>query len=363
MKRSSGAGSVFQRSDGMWVAQIRRMDESKGKSVKVRKYSKSRTGARELLKELQGANPVRPVPNMRLVDYLSGWVKVTLPRLGLSDATVHAYTNDVRWIITPTLGETRLAAFTPTEAERWLDRVDLLTSRKGEPLSQPTKRRAFAALSKALTTAVRDGLIEGNPLLKVSRPPVSRSEVRTMTGAEVDAALVAVQDRRVEPLAVFVAYTGVRLSEALAVRWADVGDGQVLIRGTKSKSAHRAVPLLPEAGEVLDQWRKVQRRERMLLGAGWSAADHVFTTGTGRVVGDHQARRDLVAALKAAGLPTARPWHSFRHSLAGRLLNRGVPMPVVSRILGHSSIRVTVDTYGSAEPAINATAMAQALAR
>ena len=58
-----------------------------------------------------------------------------------------------------------------------------------------------------------------------------------------------------------------------------------------------------------------------------------------------------------------RPFHSLRHGLASRLLKRKMPMHVVSAILGHSSIRVTVDIYGHVEPVMHADEFAEALGR
>ncbi len=368
-KRRNGSGSVYQRADGKWVAQVAYYDEAEGRVVKRRRYASSRAAARERLRELREESPApAPIdPQMLVADYLDRWAADVLPTLNthgrrLAASTIDAYRGDVRFILRPSLGQVRLARFDQTEATRWLARLDQLTTRGGKPLSQATKRRAFAALSRAMDSAVTARLIEDNPLRGTSRPPAGQQVgVRTMTATEVDAALVAVRGRRVEALTVLVAYTGMRVSEALGLTWADVHDGQVLVRGSKSRAALRSVPLLAEPAAALRAWKAQQRRERVALGAGWTADDLVFTTGTGTPYSDHQARRDLLAALRAAKLPTSRPFHSFRHSLATRLLNRGVPMPVVSQILGHSSIRVTVDTYGHVEPAITADAMALAL--
>lgn len=370
-KRRNGSGSVYQRADGKWVAQVAYYDEAEGRVVKRRRYASSRAAARDRLRELREESPApAPIdPQMLVADYLDRWAADVLPTLNthgrrLAASTVDAYRGDVRFILRPSLGQVRLCRFDQTEATRWLTRLDQLTTRGGKPLSQATKRRAFAALSRAMDSAVTTHLIENNPLRGTSRPPSGqRVGVRTMTATEVDAAIVAVKGRRVEPLTMVVAYTGMRVSEALGLTWADVHDGQLLVRGSKSRAALRSVPLLPEPAAALRTWKAHQRRERVALGAGWTADDLVFTTGTGTPYSDHQARRDLLAALRAAKLPTSRPFHSFRHSLATRLLNRGVPMPVVSQILGHSSIRVTVDTYGHVEPAITAEAMALALGR
>ena len=192
-----------------------------------------------------------------------------------------------------------------------------------------------------------------------------------MTAAEVDQLLAAAHGTHHEPLIVFVANTGCRIGEALALRWDDVDldNSTATIRRssttsetTKTAAGVRTVPLLPEVVAALKARRSQQRADRLKMGPGWADAEGlVFTTGAGTPVDAHNARRSLRLVLRKAGLPTDRPWHTMRHSLATRLLNRGVPMPVVAQILGHASIRTTVDTYGHAEPAINAEALAQVM--
>jgi integrase len=168
----------------------------------------------------------------------------------------------------------------------------------------------------------------------------------------------------VQPLALTAAYTGARVSELLALGWGDLDlEGGVLrIREGKSASARRAIPLVPHVVEGLRGWRLQQRRERLALGDGWRAGDAVFTTRNGARVDIGQARRDLRVALLAANVDSRRPWHTLRHTVATRLLAEGVPMPMVSAILGHASIGVTVDIYGHLQPVLAADAMARALA-
>ena len=169
---------------------------------------------------------------------------------------------------------------------------------------------------------------------------------------------------RVHCLALTAAYTGARISELLALDWADidVSMGQLQIRDGKSRSARRAIPLVPKVADGLMAWRREQLRERVQLGDGWRAGDAVFTTGKGARLTVAQSRRDLQVALRVAGLESTRPWHTMRHSVATRLLADGVPMPMVSAILGHASIAITVDVYGHLEPILAADQMERALA-
>ena len=386
-ERRHGQGTYFKSSQG-WVAQVRVYDEFTGKSKQIRRRARNRDHAREVLKELLDDPTVKNAnPGTTVADYLDIWARDSLPVSGVKDSTAQTYRNLIHSPLKPTLGRARLDTFTGQEAERWLQRLDKFRKRDRTPratkanpdpkpipgghLSQSTKRQAFAVLSLALRTAARDGLIDSNPLEDVRRPRKTRAEVPVMTADEVEAMLKAARGTYYEPLIVFVANTGCRLGEALSLRWKDVnltGATATITRGsltdasTKTAAGVRTVPLVSDVVEALKARQSQQRRDRLKCGPGWKDTEGlVFTTGEGTPVDGHNARRTLRLVLKAAGLPQDRPWHTMRHSLATRLLNRGVPMPVVSQIIGHASIRTTVDIYGHAEAAISAEALAAVL--
>lgn len=388
-ERRDGTGSYFKTANG-WIAQIRVYDEFTGKSKQIRRRAKNRDHARDLLKGLRDGVVGSPTasPGTTVAEWLDQWAEVSLPVSGVKESTRETYLNLIKTPLKPTLGGVHLDAFTPVEAERWLHRLDAFRGRPRTPrptkknphpqpipgrfLSQSTKRQAFAVLSLAMKVAVRDGMIQENPLAQVSRPRKARSEVAIMTADEVEQLLTAAENTHYESLIKFVAFTGVRIGEALSLRWADVNlesatatirRGSLSDDSTKTAAGVRTIPLVPEVVDALESRKTMQAAERLKMGAGWADEEGlIFTSGSGTPVDDHNARRNLRAVLEAAGLPTDRPWHTMRHSLATRLLNRGVPMPVVSSILGHASIRTTVDIYGHAEPAISAQAMADVFA-
>jgi integrase len=370
-RRRDGAGSIFQRADGMWVAQVRTTDPLAGTSKPVRRYSKTRAGARDALDQLR-ADPTRPpaATGPTFADYLRTWTTERLPRTSLSPSTRTMYADVLTWYGIPAAGTVRLSKVTPAVAEAWLEKVAATPKKNGDPLSPSTVRKVYNAAVKALDTAVRDKAIPSNPLRAVDRPKVARVPVPVATADHTDAAIEATKDMRIGPLVVLVAYTGMRVGEALGLRWADLdldaGTATIWRSGhataaTKTERV-RTITLLPEAVAALKRVRARQRSERLAMGAGWQDRHGlVFTTGTGTPIDPHNARRDLQSALQRAGLETGRPWHAFRHGLATRLLGKGVPMPLVSAILGHSGIQITVDTYGHLDAAIPAAVLAEAL--
>jgi integrase len=388
--RRDGTGSFFHTKTG-WVAQIRYYDEFTGKSKQIRRRAKNRDEARELLKTLREANLTATPANastLSAADYVRVWVRDSLPHQGLAASTQEMYASVAKSAVIPALGEVKLTGLTPTLAEEWLRRLDTLKTRPrtprktkanpdpkpipGHPLAASTKRIAFNVLIKALDTAHRDGLIDDNPLRQVKRPTPGRPTVPVVEPDQAEKALKAAEGKRFETLLWFVTWTGVRLGEALALRWSDVDlnrstatirSGAVGSDRTKTGTV-RSVTLIPEVVDRLKAWKRAQNRDRLQCGEGWANTEgYVFVTGSGLPMDAHNVRRDLKALLVAEKLPSARPWHSLRHGLAKRLLERGMPLQQVSAMLGHSSIRVTADTYGHVNPVVDQDTLVKVLGR
>lgn len=385
MARPKLPGSVYQRADGKWVAQLR-VD-----GRKVRKYASSERAANTLLKTMRDDPPtITPAAarGMTVAAYVQHWLDNDLQHQGLAPSTQAMYTSVGNSVVIAALGKVTMASFTPSQVEAWLRKVDTLRTKPrtpkptkanpnptpvpGRPLSASTKRIAYNVLLKAMNTAVRDGLIASNPVPEVSRPKPGKAKVPVVQPDQADRALVAAQGKRIETLLWFVTWTGVRIGEALALKWDDVDLGKATatiragsVGSDRTKTGRvRSVTLIPEVVQRLRDWKKAQTADRLKMGAGWAnAANYVFVTGAGLPMDPHNCRRDLQRILRSEGLPTARPWHALRHGLAKRLLERGLPLQVVSAMLGHSSIRVTADTYGHVNPAVDQDALVKALGR
>jgi integrase len=99
-----------------------------------------------------------------------------------------------------------------------------------------------------------------------------------------------------------------------------------------------------------------QAEERRLAGAAWRQSGSVFTTEFGEPCDPRNAFLALRAAARKAGLPHAG-LHALGHSAASVMLTRGVPLEVVSDVLGRSSIAITGDTYGHVSPDVARRAM------
>ena len=152
---------------------------------------------------------------------------------------------------------------------------------------------------------------------------------------------------------------GLRRGEALALRWSAVNlaagtihvreslgvvDGHLVFGPTKTGSKGDRAFVVDE--EMVAQLRahQVRQKEERLRCAEYDDRDLVFAREGGGPLRPEYVSKRFRALARGAGLPVI-PLHSLRHSSATLLLRSGVPMRVVSEVLGHSTMRVTSDTY------------------
>jgi integrase/recombinase XerD len=208
------------------------------------------------------------------------------------------------------------------------------------------------AISGLYTYLGRHNRLSGsNPMTTVERPRVRRRKPDPLTAAESDALLSRGPGRPQQRIAVWLLrWSGVRVGEAVSLyqRDVDLELGVLHVRESKTDAGVRDVPILAELRPELLRW----------LGY---LEDHghkdaylpLLCTRTERAMSDFQVYRSVKIAAARAGV---RPGgsvspHTLRRTFATDLLNRGVPLEVVSRLLGHESTRTTQASYAELQPA------------
>ncbi|MFW3168964.1 tyrosine-type recombinase/integrase [Geodermatophilus sp. CPCC 206100] len=268
-------------------------------------------------------------------------------------------------ILPSSIGRLTLDRIRPSHVEGWV--VEL--RRKG--LAESTIRSAYTILRAVLDTAVRDGALGANPAAAIRRPRVTAKEAPYLTPAQVAELLRAAEGSRYAPLFALLVHTGLRRGEALGLQWSDVDlahgilrvrgtlsrvDGELVVTEPKTAKSKRFVPISEPAERLLRAQQEAQAEERRHAASAWRQTGFVFTTEAGEPCDPRNAFRALRVAAAKAGLPQAG-LHTLRHSAASVMLTRGVPLKVVSEILGHSSIAITGDIYGHVSPDVARQAM------
>jgi integrase len=151
-------------------------------------------------------------------------------------------------------------------------------------------------------------------------------------------------------LAVLVLAVGLRQGEALDLRWNDVDleAGTVTIREAKTEAGRRTIALPSFVIASLRRHRAKQLEER-IGAAAWAGPDLVFASTVGTKLDRRNVLRWWHELTEQAGVGRRR-FHASRHSAATLMLNRGVPLEVVSATLGHAGYAITADVYARVRP-------------
>lgn len=200
----------------------------------------------------------------------------------------------------------------------------------------------------------------------VDPPRPTRHEMAVFSPEQARAFLAAAADNRLEALYVLAITTGMRQGELLGLRWRDVdlGDGYLQVKATmqrtkgkgiglahpKMAGSRRRIALTGMAVAALKHHRTEQKEERLKTGSTWEDQDLVFCNGHGRPIEQSNlTRRSFKPLLRKVSLPEIR-FHDLRHTAATIYLRKRVPPKVVSEMLGHSQVGITLNIYSHVLP-------------
>jgi integrase len=216
--------------------------------------------------------------------------------------------------------------------------------------------------------ASQRGKVARNVATLVDPPVVRRPETALpLSAQEVKRVMAAALAHRNAARWTVAMAVGLRQSEALALRWADVDlqhatltvrRGVHRIRGQglvyeepKADRSRRTVALPAPLVEALRAHRAAQVEERLAAGAEWANLDLIFAQPNGKAIERKSDWRAWKALLQEAGVRDIRV-HDGRHTAATLLLSEGVHPRVVMEVLGHAQMRTTTDTYSHVLPAL-----------
>jgi integrase len=217
-------------------------------------------------------------------------------------------------------------------------------------LSPARIRQAYRLLSMILKSAVESDYIAKSPCVGVRLPKWTKQETNHLTAEEVERLAKAAGPNH-DTLVYLLAYGGLRWGEVVALRRArcnllkksiDIresaseADGRLHFGSTKTYEA-RTVPLPGFLIEKLARYLETVPHDPDAL---------VFGSQGKPLRGSNWRRRVWFPALKAAGLPEKTRIHDLRHTCASLLIDQGHTPKSIQAHLGHSSITVTMDTYG-----------------
>ncbi|MBG0560693.1 tyrosine-type recombinase/integrase [Actinoplanes aureus] len=285
--------------------------------------------------------------------------------IGLKPSSRRTEWSRVRTHILRWLGDYRLDQVDATVVKDWVRKLVNGTPDPDDggparrPLAPKSVRNAHGVLHKILQGAVEAKKIPANPAHRTPMPPREEIEMMFLTPPEIERLLAACSGKYAHwrPLVMLLVTTGLRFSEALALRIGKVdlfagkvtvvqtayeaGGGEYIYTTPKTKFSRRTVRITQELALDLTP-----------LVAGKQRGDLLFTMpNSDRPVTRNFRQRIWRKICELAGLTGLR-LHDLRHTVASLLISAGTPLTAVQRMLGHSSIKVTSDLYGHLMPEV-----------
>jgi len=387
VRRDKGTGEQprWLASEGRWRA---RYVDADGKRRAVFSSTPGRAGAREAAAKRDEALRMTSLgmvndPGLTVGELLERWL-TDVAALKLRPSSLERYRGIVRGQLTPALGRVPLQSLTPQHiarayAELAAPREVTVSHARARRTMNRTRsaaslRYAHAILHGALQQAVGWRLIERNPAVGAALPRRSRPEMRPLTPDEARRLLDAARDHSLEALFVLALTTGMRQGELLGLRWRDVDwttrrvavhhtlvrlHGRWWLGEPKTAKSERSIDLTDPTIDVLRSHRARQAERMLALGHALTDDDLIFCDASGEPLwGRHVTTLSLKGLLRDAGLPPIR-FHDLRHTFATLQLTAGTNPKIVSEVLGHKEVAITLDRYSHALPTLQAEAMSR----
>ena len=287
----------------------------------------------------------------------------------ISPRTAQRYRQLVEHQIAPHLGTKVLRKLRPLDIEAWHTALR-------DSVAARTIGHAHRVLSKALRDAAKNDLVARNVCKEQPAPKVEGGERAIVR--DIPALVVALQGWRHSTVAMIALFGGLRLGEALALRWSNVDLDRKIVqvrealeqtkalgirfKPPKSKAGRRDVAMPDILVEALREHRKAQLELRLQLGLGKLPDDALlFATVEGRPLATIDVSCEWGRFAGRIGMPEIT-FHALRHTHASQLIDAGVDIATISKRLGHATPGITLNVYahrfrqddGKAAAAINA---------
>jgi integrase len=236
---------------------------------------------------------------------------------------------------------------------------------EGRPLAPKTVREIASVVNGTISTAIRWQILQENPMRYVKLPKAERKQAKALERSHLETVSTWAEDHPwLHPLIELDAATGCRRGELLALSWPDIDfDGRMLTvskslqqskrAGLRIKAPKSGKPrrfrLPPSALGVLRRHRELQQINRNTFGEDYKTElDLVFGTPDGDYLKPDSVSAKVSLLMRRLGLPKGCSLHTLRHTHASHLLSEHVPLPAVSKRLGHANPNVTAIIYAHA---------------
>ena len=292
-------------------------------------------------------------------------------KLNLKPKTKADYEFRLRAYIIPRWGETPISKITRADIQAWVQEI------VSTEVSSSTVRHAVGVLSRVLNEAVEAGALASNPCQRISLPRVTRGEIKPLTIEQIKALAYEIENPPVKLagngalptgrhhfpeyglLVRFAAFTGLRAAEiaGLKIRAVDLDNGVVRVTETLSEVGGKLYTVPPKTYQTrvvpLPNFLAGELKKHLSRLDG-DQDSYVFRSSQGGPLRWQSFyNRHFKPAVRRAGLSENTRFHDLRHTAAALMIAENAHPRAIMERLGHSSINITLGTYGHLLPTLD----------
>lgn len=347
--------NVIKRKDGRFEARVT-ISKYNRKSVYGDTEAEARKKARQLEKNALKYD-LSNISKMTVEDYLSYWLETK--RYSVKPASFDRIALSIKYQITPYIGSLQISQLAAED-------VEVMLSKLAETTSYSTLKKAYNNLNSCLKSAEIKGHIIRNPMIAVTLPQFVEKKTKEMRVYSKEEIVKIISEAtrtysngkyiyRYGYAFIILLNTGMRLGELLYLHWKDVDQKNKRIHvigsisehkkrsdtgyeitetTTKTKNSMRYIPINNNVINALIHIKNTIGNDKL-----------VICSHSGNYVSPHNIYRQFQNILKKCDIEANDIIHALRHTFATALIEKGEDIKVVSELLGHGDISVTLNTY------------------
>lgn len=361
-RREKGTGTIFKTETG-WKGKIDIGRGTDGKR-KFKTFSgKTEAEVKRKIREYNKSGCHHDPSQILFKDYLMNWL-VNIKRIALKPSSYDRLESTAIKQVIPRLGTYKISEITPE------DIGNMMSDIKDNGLSYSSTKKAFDCVNAVMTYAFNKRDIPANPALLSVKPNENnfhKKEIRYFTKKE--AALITEECRRlyntgtpVYPYGdsfILALHTGLRMGELIGLQKSDIDfknkkltvrrNAQIVCKRNADGSrapGHRTVLSTTKtySGIRIISLNNTALEAAKRLCSSHPESPNVICGARGGQVTHERFERSFYRVLDNCGIERTGV-HSLRHTFASMLFDQGIDIKTISTLLGHASVKITMDTY------------------
>ena len=352
--------SIWKRKDGRWEARYIRDRDATGKalysSVYGKTYSEVKKKRNDIIDELKSNESKKMYPTTTFGNIIFEFLKEH--KTVVKESTYVRYVEIANSHLIQEIGEQSITDFSQENADKYIMYLLTYGKKDGTGLAKKTVKDIISVLKLIIKYAIKRGYCPSNTIT-FSIPKLEKNEVQVLSVSQRKKLEGFVTSRNDSYMfGVFVClYTGLRIGEICALQWKDVDlinstisvnktvlriknitpnattKTRLIMSSPKTASSKRVIPIPRTLSDMLLNIRKKSVSEN----------DYVLT-GMNYFIEPRNYYERYKRYLKECHI-IGFDFHALRHTFATRCIEAGIDPKVLSEILGHASVRITLDLY------------------